>query len=58
MAIVRSLLIDLTQKWLGDSVSESELALMRDHGVSPSGLLAPFHDALVPGITPLLMSHH
>src|SRR4051794_23124563 len=39
------------ENWLSGSVDPAELDSMRDRGVSPSGLLAPFHEALVPGIT-------
>lgn len=39
-------------RWLDDNFPVSELAMIEE-GVSPSGLLAPFHDALVPGITQL-----
>jgi hypothetical protein len=38
--------------WLDDNFPAGELAMIEE-GVSPSGLLAPFHDALVPGITQL-----
>lgn len=38
------------KKWLDDSVPADELQLIATTGASPSGLLAPFHDALVPGI--------
>jgi hypothetical protein len=39
------------EKWLADSIPAEELERIATEGVSPSGLLAPFHDALVPGIT-------
>lgn len=39
------------ENWLSGSLSLAELESMRDRGISPSGLLAPFHEALVPGIT-------
>ncbi len=39
------------ERWIADAISEGELERIRSEGVSPSGLLAPFHDALVPGIT-------
>lgn len=37
-------------KWLTDSAPSAELQQIEQEGISPSGLLAPFHDALVPGI--------
>src|SRR5437867_3102151 len=39
------------RKWLDDALPSGELDRIRRGGASPSGLLAPFHDALVPGIT-------
>ena len=39
------------QKWLADSIPAEELERIAREGISPSGLLTPFHDALVPGIT-------
>jgi hypothetical protein len=39
------------ENWLAGSVDADELRSMRMRGVSPSGLLAPLHEALVPGIT-------
>jgi Type II restriction endonuclease, TdeIII len=48
---VRALISGLMEKWLADSISAEELERIATEGVSPSGLLAPFHDALVPGIT-------
>ena len=47
---VRSELRAFMAKWLKDSVPTDELGQIEREGVSPSGLLAPFHDALVPGI--------
>ena len=38
------------EKWLADSLPTDELRTIEQEGVSPRGLLAPFHDALVPGI--------
>jgi Type II restriction endonuclease, TdeIII len=38
------------EKWLADSLPTDELETIEQEGISPSGLLAPFHDALVPGI--------
>jgi hypothetical protein len=38
-------------KWIVDSIPAAELDRIAREGVSPSGLLTPFHDALVPGIT-------
>jgi hypothetical protein len=39
------------RRWLDDALPAGELDRIRNEGASPSGLLAPFHDALVPGIT-------
>lgn len=39
-------------RWLAHNFPVGELAMIEE-GVSPSGLLAPFHDALVPGISQL-----
>lgn len=38
-------------KWVADSIPAEELEDIAREGVSHSGLLTPFHDALVPGIT-------
>jgi hypothetical protein len=38
-------------RWLADSVPAAELERIAKEGVSLTGLLTPFHDALVPGIT-------
>ncbi len=38
-------------RWIADAISPAELEEIAREGVSPSGLLTPFHDALVPGIT-------
>ena len=46
-----TLLTEFMEKWIADSVPPGELARIREEGASPSGLLTPFHDALVPGIT-------
>jgi hypothetical protein len=48
---VRALISGVVEKWLADSIPAEELERIATEGVSPSGLLAPFHDALVPGIT-------
>jgi len=48
---VRDLLVSFIENWLSGSVDPAELDSMRVLGISPSGLLAPFHEALVPGIT-------
>jgi hypothetical protein len=48
---VARLIVDFMEGWIADAIPEDELAQIRDEGISPSGLLAPFHDALVPGIT-------
>ncbi len=39
------------ERWITDSIPSAELERIAREGVSPSGLLTPFHDALVPGIT-------
>ena len=39
------------EKWISDSIPPSELERIAREGISPSRLLTPFHDALVPGIT-------
>jgi hypothetical protein len=38
------------EKWLADSIPAEELERIAREGVSLTGLLTPFHDALVPGI--------
>lgn len=38
------------ERWLDQALPADELRLIEREGISPSGLLAPFHDALVPGI--------
>jgi hypothetical protein len=50
-AQVRALITDFMAKWIADSIPATELERIAAEGVSPSGLLTPFHDALVPGIT-------
>jgi Type II restriction endonuclease, TdeIII len=50
-ARVRALISGFMEKWLADSIPPAELERIAREGVSPRGLLAPFHDALVPGIT-------
>jgi len=39
------------EKWIADSIPAAELERIAGEGVSLTGLLTPFHDALVPGIT-------
>src|SRR6266702_2590228 len=39
------------ERWINDSIPAGELEQIASEGVSPRGLLTPFHDALVPGIT-------
>jgi len=39
------------ERWIGSAIPAAELERIAREGVSPSGLLTPFHDALVPGIT-------
>ena len=48
---VRALLTSFMERWLADSIPAGELEQIASEGVSPRGLLTPFHDALVPGIT-------
>jgi hypothetical protein len=48
---VQALISDFMGRWVADSISAEELERITVEGVSPSGLLTPFHDALVPGIT-------
>jgi Type II restriction endonuclease, TdeIII len=50
-ARVRALISGFMEKWLADSIPSAELERIARDGISPSGLLTPFHDALVPGIT-------
>jgi hypothetical protein len=50
-AQVRARVSEFMEKWIGDSIPAAELERIAREGVSPSGLLTPFHDALVPGIT-------
>ena len=48
--LVASLISGFMERFLADTVPTDELEQIEREGVSPSGLLAPFHDALVPGI--------
>jgi len=48
---VRALLTSFMERWIADSIPASELDRIANEGISPRGLLSPFHDALVPGIT-------
>jgi Type II restriction endonuclease, TdeIII len=48
---VQALISDFMGRWVADSISAEELERIAVEGVSPSGLLTPFHDALVPCIT-------
>src|SRR5215211_1454275 len=50
-AQVRARISEFMEKWIGDSIPAAELERIADEGISPRGLLTPFHDALVPGIT-------
>jgi hypothetical protein len=50
-AQVRALISDFMARWIADNIPAEELERIAEEGVSPSGLLTPFHDALVPGIT-------
>jgi hypothetical protein len=42
---------EFMEKWIADSIPAAELERIAREGVSLTGLLTPFHDALVPGIT-------
>src|SRR5256886_10069899 len=48
---VRALLTSFMERWIANSIPAGELEQIANEGVSPRGLLTPFHDALVPGIT-------
>jgi len=48
---VQVLLTNFMDRWIADSIPAGELDRIASEGVSPRGLLTPFHDALVPGIT-------
>src|SRR6266699_688451 len=48
---VRALLTSFIERWIADSIPAGELEQIASEGVSPRGLLTPFHDALEPGIT-------
>jgi hypothetical protein len=50
-AEVRALISRFMERWVADSVPAADLERIAREGISPSGLLTPFHDALVPGIT-------
>src|SRR5438094_6694786 len=50
-AHVQALISDFMGRWVADSIPAEELERIAREGVSPSGLLTPVHDALVPGIT-------
>ena len=50
-ARVRALLSRFMERWIDDSIPAAELERIAREGVSLTGLLTPFHDALVPGIT-------
>src|SRR5918996_2161846 len=50
-AQVGALISEFMAKWIADSIPATELERIDREGISPSGLLTPFHDALVPGIT-------
>src|SRR5947207_12724806 len=50
-AQVRALISDFMERWIADNIPAEELERIAREGISPSGLLTPFHDALVPGIT-------
>lgn len=47
-AAIRALLREFMNGWIAKQYEE--LRRIEEDGVSPSGILAPFHDALVPGI--------
>jgi Type II restriction endonuclease, TdeIII len=48
---VEALLTNFMERWIADSIPAGELEQIARESVSPRGLLTPFHDALVPGIT-------
>jgi Type II restriction endonuclease, TdeIII len=48
---VRALIYSFMEKWIADRIPAAELERIAREGVSLTGLLTPFHDALVPGIT-------
>ena len=50
-ARVRALISEFMERWIASAIPAAELERIAREGVSPSGLLTPFHDALVPGIT-------
>jgi hypothetical protein len=50
-AQVRALLSRFMERWIAAAIPAAELERIALQGVSESGLLTPFHDALVPGIT-------
>ena len=50
-AQVRALISEFMEKWIADSIPAADLERIAREGVSLTGLLTPFHDALVPGIT-------
>jgi hypothetical protein len=50
-ARVRALISEFMEKWIADSIPAAELERIAREAVSLTGLLTPFHDALVPGIT-------
>jgi hypothetical protein len=50
-AAVKALLRTFMKRWVADSIPAEELDRIAEEGISPAGLLTPFHDALVPGIT-------
>ena len=45
---IKVLLREFMDSWIGKQYEE--LRRFEEEGFSPSGVLAPFHDALVPGI--------
>ena len=47
---VQELIETFVESWLSDSAPTGELEQIKAEGVSPHGLIAPFHDSLVPGI--------
>jgi len=47
---IQELIETFVESWLADSVPTDELEQIEAEGVSPHGLIAPFHDSLVPGI--------
>ena len=46
-ARVRALISEFMERWIGSAIPAAELERIAREGVSPSGLLTPFHDAVM-----------